>query len=116
MNKQCSAVQCSDPENLSNFISKYMSPLVDSNFIAGNHYARCSKKGCGLLDIDMKMEYDIFYKKDYNEHSIFISDHIEVSEPKRRCKGKTDARSERKSTFTYYIKIIGQLEEQHDNL
>ncbi|CAG2053506.1 unnamed protein product [Timema podura] len=73
---------------------------------------RCSKKGCILLDIDMKMkEFDTFYKKNYNEQSIFISDHIEISEPKRRSKGKTDATSECKSTFTYYIKIVGQLEE-----
>lgn len=72
--------------------------------------SKCSRPGCRSMDVPKKMQqFDSFYKKDYNEQTAFLSDHISIGEPRRRRSGKTDATSSRTSSFSYYVKVNGEL-------
>nr|CAD7398343.1 unnamed protein product [Timema poppensis] len=48
--------------NNNQFISKYMSPLVDSNFMAGNHYASEKKSDLIAICSHMEVQYREFYQ------------------------------------------------------
>lgn len=64
----------------------------------------CSKEGCKDINLEMKVKlYEEYHTLTYDEQSLYLTKSMEIGEPARRKKGKTDATSRKHATFTYKV-------------